>query len=453
MCRIGVNVGQPKKRGRPPKGSKGKDDKRKVRVRKTFVYHEDGSLSEKRTYFLDPSRVHKDQQLARRKATSKKNRERPINRKREAFNAEPYRVKTMADFLQEQMNHMSAEEQEERKTFLIRQREAGRKQQRALTRFNQLTKTGEWRDLDPKEWKKIQRDAIGSGAYLQADQKFDHVQIGAGGTFKMDMRKLTKQNNKKGPSFQLNLTDIKKQQEKQKQEERKRKSGAVSRGTTRTKNKGKAVRQRKEPAPARPKKKKRRRGTPRMQLNAMLKDALDTSAVWRYRAFRHHVDPTKYPTYLTKVKRPMCLKHIMDRCKNRAKGANYPSLDAFEKDVQQIAINSELFNGANNDFTRTAKVIVQKVKMTLQPNRQELEDVSKEIALEEEPSAGDGLASASASASLSAAALAVPGSFMRSFAIEPAAAADDMMIAAGEDEIEVGSDDMADLMEDDDDEL
>ncbi len=347
----------------------------------------------------------------------------------------------MADYQQEQRSHMSAEEQEARKTFLIRQREAGRKQQRALTRFNQLTETGEWRELDPKEWKKIQRDAIGSGAYLQANKKFDHVQVGAGGTFKMDMRKVTKKKKKKGISLQLNLTDIKKQQQKQKKEEQKRKSGAASRGTARTKNKGKPVRQRKEPAPVRPKKKKRRRGTPRMQLNAMLKDALDTSAVWRYRAFRDHVDTTKFTTYLTKVKRPMCLKQILNRCKNRTKGANYASLDAFEKDVQQIAINSEVFNGPLNLYTVMAKEIVQKVKTALQPNRRELEDVGREIALAEGPSAADGVASASRPASLGVAALAAPGSAMPT-------ATDDVM-AGDEDEIELGSDDMADLMDDD----
>ena len=103
--------------------------------------------------------------------------------------------------------------------------------------------------------------------------------------------------------------------------------------------------------------KKRQRGDhPNVQLNKKLERVL-YQLENRQEAipFRRGVDNKLYPDYKSKIKKPMDLKKIRDRCKSTM----YRRVNDFLADVSLIYENSAAYNGMTNEFTNAARTLYQ----------------------------------------------------------------------------------------------
>uniref|UniRef100_A0A7E4UVZ6 DUF3591 domain-containing protein n=1 Tax=Panagrellus redivivus TaxID=6233 RepID=A0A7E4UVZ6_PANRE len=67
-------------------------------------------------------------------------------------------------------------------------------------------------------------------------------------------------------------------------------------------------------------------------------------------AFHERVDRRKFPTYYDKVKTPMHFSLMMQKIKEH----QYFTVSEFRRDLEQIRINSETFNGPSNPYTLKA---------------------------------------------------------------------------------------------------
>uniref|UniRef100_A0A914H2H9 Bromo domain-containing protein n=1 Tax=Globodera rostochiensis TaxID=31243 RepID=A0A914H2H9_GLORO len=72
-------------------------------------------------------------------------------------------------------------------------------------------------------------------------------------------------------------------------------------------------------------------------------------------AFHARVDPKKFPQYNDKIQRPMDLGTIEQNIKDH----RYTTVNAFRRDIEQILINSRIFNGAQSAYTLKAEEIVE----------------------------------------------------------------------------------------------
>jgi hypothetical protein len=103
--------------------------------------------------------------------------------------------------------------------------------------------------------------------------------------------------------------------------------------------------------------KKRQRGdNPNVQLNRKLEKVLQQLENRPESVpFRKGVDNKRFPDYKSKIKRPMDIKRIRDRCKSTA----YRRVQDFLADMSLIYENSAAYNGMHNDFTNAARSLFQ----------------------------------------------------------------------------------------------
>uniref|UniRef100_A0A914YEX7 Bromo domain-containing protein n=1 Tax=Panagrolaimus superbus TaxID=310955 RepID=A0A914YEX7_9BILA len=92
-------------------------------------------------------------------------------------------------------------------------------------------------------------------------------------------------------------------------------------------------------------------------------------------AFHTKVDARKLPNYYDKIKNPMHFGMILQNIKDH----KYFTVGQFRRDVEQIKINSEIYNGQMNPYTLKAKEVVDYVDRLIYQRRDQLSELETNI--------------------------------------------------------------------------
>uniref|UniRef100_A0AC34FYJ5 Bromo domain-containing protein n=1 Tax=Panagrolaimus sp. ES5 TaxID=591445 RepID=A0AC34FYJ5_9BILA len=92
-------------------------------------------------------------------------------------------------------------------------------------------------------------------------------------------------------------------------------------------------------------------------------------------AFHTKVDARKLPNYYDKIKNPMHFGMILQNIKEH----KYFTVGQFRRDVEQIKINSEIYNGQMNPYTLKAKEVVDYIDRLIYQRRDQLSELETNI--------------------------------------------------------------------------
>lgn len=118
---------------------------------------------------------------------------------------------------------------------------------------------------------------------------------------------------------------------------------------------------------------RKRRNAPEKKFNEIIEDIIDNSiALDKSRIFHTAVKKKDYPDYYDKISTPMDLGTM----KNKTKRNEYTSVEQFIQDLDQMGINSELYNGSKeiSSVTSQAFLIIDNAKKMLELRNKDLED-------------------------------------------------------------------------------
>lgn len=116
---------------------------------------------------------------------------------------------------------------------------------------------------------------------------------------------------------------------------------------------------------------RKRRSAPERKFNEIIEDIIDSCIKTdKSKLFHLPVKKKEIPDYYDKISKPMDLGTM----KNKTKRNEYLTTSGFEEDIQQMVINSEIYNGAESLITHQVYLIQQHAKEQLRLREKELDD-------------------------------------------------------------------------------